>query len=439
MARDTTELSDWLREAWSSGATLSSPKLNASPRGAVSGYRYYAGYADAFVADVVARLPDQTSNVLDPWNGSGTTTSVVAAHGIDAHGFDLNPAAVVIAKARMLQADTAPSLLPLARELLAAIESDAPVSDDDLLLRWMTPRAVAAVRRLAATINRALIEIEPPLEPTRLSSEMSSLASLFYLALFQVVRQALSGFAGSNPTWIRQRVTDQEKVDLDLRTLRPALLRVMPALATTVKNRGLSKFGQGRIGIAVADSAELPLADGSVEAVITSPPYCTRIDYAVATLPELAALGVNGDQLRTLRERLIGTPTRDGSFPVSDARWGEHANALLHLVAAHRSQGSVSYYLPFFSQYFAGMWRSLSEIGRIVAPGRPIVLVVQDSYYKEIHVDVPGVISDMATSLGWNSLARREFQARTMANINSHASKYRTRAFATEAVLAFSR
>lgn len=439
MTGDSTELSNWLREAWASDETLSSPKLNGTPRGATSGYRYYAGYAATFVADVVARLPEGTSNVLDPWNGSGTTTSVVAAHGIDAHGFDLNPAAVVIAKARMLQSDTAPSLLPLARELLAATESDAFVSDDDLLLRWMTPRTVTAVRRLAATINRALIDIEPPLEPARLSSEMSSLAALFYLALFQVVRKALSDFAGSNPTWIRQNVAEQEKVDIDLRTLRPSLLRVMPELALTVKNRGVPQSGQGRIGIAVADSAELPLEEDSVQAVITSPPYCTRIDYAVATLPELAALGVNGDELRTLRDRLIGTPTRDGSSPTSDTRWGTHATTLLHQVAAHGSAGSASYYLPFFSQYFAGMWRSLSEIGRIVAPGRPIVLVVQDSYYKEIHVDVPRVIADMAASLGWDSLARREFPARTMANINVHASKYRTRAFATEAVLAFSR
>src|SRR5205823_5512604 len=118
---------------------------------------------------------------------------------------------------------------------------------------------------------------------------------------------------------------------------------------------------------------ELPIADGSVEAVITSPPYCTRIDYAIATLPELAVLGMGGEELRALRDRLIGTPTRDGSVAGSDERWGKTATGFMRQVAEHPSHASGSYYLSFFSQYFAGMWRSLSEIGRVVAPGRPIV------------------------------------------------------------------
>lgn len=402
-------------------------------------YRYYAGYADTFVADVVGRLPEPTGMLLDPWNGSGTTTSVAAAHGIEARGFDLNPAAVVISKARLLQSDVAPSLLPLTRKLLAAVEADPPLSEDDLLLRWMTPRAAVAVRRLAATINRSLIEFDDEPNATRLPSEMSSLAALFYVALFRVVRRALGRFVGTNPTWLRQKVADDDKVDLDLRTLRPWLLHVMGELAETVNGRGLPEPGQGRIEIAVADSGQLPMQNGAAQAVITSPPYCTRIDYAVATLPELAALGMTGSEFRALRDRLIGTPTRDGSFAISDVRWGKTATGFLRQVADHRSHASGGYYLSFFSQYFVGMWRSLSEIGRVVASDRPIVLVVQDSYYKELHADIPRVMCEMADRLGWSPLARRDFQVKTKANINAGTRKYRQPTLATESVLAFSR
>lgn len=437
--RDARQLSAWLRDAWAGDSALSSPKLPASAGNTANWYRYYAGYADAFVADVVGRLPESTGTVLDPWNGAGTTTSVAAAHGIDAQGFDINPAAAVISKARVLQSDVAPSLLPLTRELLAAVEPNARVADDDLLLHWMTPRGAAAVRRLAATINRALVESDGPPEAARLASEMSSLAALSYLALFRVVRQALAQFAATNPTWLRQRVAEEEKVDLDLRTLRPSLLRAMTELAETVRGSGLPEHGHGRIGIAVADSGELPIPDGSVEAVITSPPYCTRIDYAVATLPELATLGLSRKEFRELRDRLIGTPTRDGSFARSDLRWGNTATAFLRQVADHASHASEGYYLSFFSQYFAGMWRSLSELGRVVASGRPIVLVVQNSHYKEIHADIPGVMSEMADSLGWNALARRDFPVKTKANVNAATRKYRQTGLATEAVLAFAR
>src|SRR4051794_18847070 len=39
----------------------------------------------------------------------------------------------------------------------------------------------------------------------------------------------------------------------------------------------------------LADSRSLPLADESADFVLTSPPYCTRIDYVVSTSFELAA------------------------------------------------------------------------------------------------------------------------------------------------------
>jgi hypothetical protein len=439
VGHDARQLSACLRDAWACDRGLSSPKLPASAGDTAHWYRYYAGYADAFVADVVGRLPESTGVLLDPWNGAGTTTSVAAAYGIDAQGFDINPAAVVISKARLLQSDVAPSLLPLTRELLTAVEPDAHVEDGDLLLRWMTRRAAVAVRRLAATFNRALVKRDGRHHVAPLASEMSSLAAVFYLALFRVVRRALARFAGTNPTWLRQKVAAHEKVDLDLRTLRPSLLRTMAELAATVDGRGLPEHGQRQIDIAVADSGALPIPESSVEAVITSPPYCTRIDYGVATLPELAALGMSDKEFRALRDRLIGTPTRDGSFARSDLRWGKTATGFLRQVADHDSHASQGYYLSFFSQYFTGMSNSLAEIGRVVGPGRPIVLVVQDSHYKEIHADIPGVMCDMAENLGWTSLARRDYQVKTRANINPATRRYRQTALATEAVLAFSR
>jgi hypothetical protein len=110
MGPDTRELSALLKEAWARDSDLASPKLSTSANETTHWYRYYAGYADAFVADVVGRLPESTGVLLDPWNGAGTSTSVAAAHGIDAQGFDINPAAVVISKARLLQCDVASSL-----------------------------------------------------------------------------------------------------------------------------------------------------------------------------------------------------------------------------------------------------------------------------------------------------------------------------------------
>ncbi|MFL6161797.1 MAG: hypothetical protein ACJ74U_06170 [Jatrophihabitantaceae bacterium] len=82
-------------------------------------YRYYAGYTQGFVEDMLAALEIEfKAIVLDPWNGAGTTTVAAAATGFTAVGFDLNPAAGLIARARLLASDVADSLVPLRGRIL---------------------------------------------------------------------------------------------------------------------------------------------------------------------------------------------------------------------------------------------------------------------------------------------------------------------------------
>lgn len=55
-------------------------------------FDFYAGYSTSFVADVLLywNLPGN-SVILDPWNGSGTTTDIASKMGYKAIGYDLNP------------------------------------------------------------------------------------------------------------------------------------------------------------------------------------------------------------------------------------------------------------------------------------------------------------------------------------------------------------
>src|SRR5207244_1397194 len=97
--------------------TVRSPKLtSARSRG---WYRYYAGYSPEFVEDALASLDlEDGATILDPWNGSGTTTAVAHERGYSALGYDANPALVLAARARLVGADVAESLHPLAQDIL---------------------------------------------------------------------------------------------------------------------------------------------------------------------------------------------------------------------------------------------------------------------------------------------------------------------------------
>ena len=118
--------------------------------------------------------------------------------------------------------------------------------------------------------------------------------------------------------------------------------------------------------------------------------------------------------------------------------WGRDCLKFLKMVEDHPSKGSGNYYHKIFVQYYATVTDSLREIDRVLLPGGECILVVQDSYYKEVKVDVAGHVSQMARNLGWKIKHRYDFEAKlVMARINPKVKKYRNQATATESVLWF--
>src|SRR5690625_690814 len=67
-----------------------------------------------------------------------------------------------------------------------------------------------------------------------------------------------------------------------------------------------TKVGEVQLGI--ASSHNLPLQSQSIDSVITSPPYCTRIDYPIMTRLELALLHIVDEEFEQLRRQMIGAP-----------------------------------------------------------------------------------------------------------------------------------
>jgi DNA modification methylase len=381
-----------------------------------------------------------TTTVLDPWNGAGTTTATAARSGLRAIGLDINPAAVVIAKSRLLASDVASSLLPLGRDAIGhARHRDDQAAQGDLLLRWLMPATAAHVRRLERAIGVVMV---PSGESRRLTEatavdDVSSLAALFYVALFRTTRQLLEPFFTSNPTWIRLKADPQQRV----RASFPAIAARFGEHVAVLRNAAEANSQPSRrhsSEVKLASSDKIPLRRSSVGAVLTSPPYCTRIDYAVATLPELAVMGYDWPFVQALRAQLIGTPTITKRVSGGRRPTGDRVEKLLETVANHPSYAAKSYFLRFYEQYFAKMRESLVEVHRVTRPGAPIVLVVQDSWFKEIRVDTPAILSEMGQSLGWNLIGEHQFDVRTRATAHPHRAT-RTTSRATETVSVFSR
>jgi hypothetical protein len=194
------------------------------------------------------------------------------------------------------------------------------------------------------------------------------------------------------------------------------------------------------VKIVLGSSEAIPRPVGSVDLVVGSPPYCTRIDYAVATAIELAILRYGDKTFDALRRDLMGTSTVPASEVVPDRAWGRTCNRFLAQLYSHRSKASKTYYFKNHLQYFQSLYRSIQDVARILRPRGGCILVLQDSHYKEIHNNVPQIAKEMA--LESELLLRRKWRfiaTRSMVRVNRRAKKYLRSRTNVEAVLCFER
>lgn len=410
--------------------TFPNPKVTSGTNNQDSWYRYYAGYSSDFVRYSLDSLAPNAGAVLDPWNGSGTTTVVAAGRRQNAYGFDVNPVTVVIARARLLGIGVQGSINALAADIA---EHAQPLRIADEPLRfWFSPDSAAQLRAIELSIRRLLIDSAASGAALQEVDSLSPLASFFYTALFRTVRALAAPTSGTNPTWWKK--------PLDGDVLRIPKRHILDTFRATAADlaRGLHReaFGaQTSVRLGVGDSRDLPLPDASVGAVVTSPPYCTRMDYGIATRPELAVLRFGDDELSTLRGAMVGTPTITGEDQ-DDEALGEKAATFLRAVRDHPSRASQGYYTKYFRQYYAAMDSSLREMRRVAVPGAPVVMVIQDGYYKDVHNDVPGIVADIAGMHGFTLETRQDFHiSRTIGGMNPSSRRYRSASSAIESVV----
>jgi len=419
-------------------ATVRSPKLAPSASSS-PGSKYYAGFSEGFVDDLIRHLELPESGViLDPWNGAGTTTTVATRAGRHARGYDINPVLVTVGKSRLLGADVVEGLDALTHQVLARAREVEVEVDDEPLSQWFTRGTATYLRGIERSVQAHLVT---PAADAKMATPsgldgMSSLSASFYVVLFETVRSFLSTYTSTNPTWFKvkpdERVSlGKDQIDARFRVVERRHHRHLLELTAW------PQAGDGTGVIMLGNSRAIPLDDHTMDACITSPPYLTRIDYPVLTRPELAILGVgDGDLMRQMRDNTIGTTTVAKHKPAQSAEWGTYINEVLDKVKTHKSRASKTYYLSYYLQYYDSVYQSLAELRRVMKPKAPCALVVQDSYYKDLHIDLARGLAEMAASLGWTDVSRVDFRVpHRMANMNPAARQYRRGVSATESLL----
>lgn len=393
---------------------ICSPKRQASgDRRTISDwYGYYAGYSIGFVRDALSVLkPRADGLILDPWNGAGTSTAAASLLGFSSFGSDINPVMAVISRSRSASDVDLQRLEARIRGL-----GTSAGKDDGLHLPLFSEETCFEISRLRR------IALRSPFESLPLLSDDDC---VLLTALFLMVRKLATPYQGSNPAWWKSNGnavisrTASEIDDLYLQSIRE-LVQALDREAIQTSTKVVPPK------IEICSSAQIPLPDSTVSAVITSPPYLTRLDYVKAMRYELAVLLGEDSERDELRRQMIGS-VMGGLAPAVNAHWGDEAGAVLdHALAAakEKSRGDGAYYFGTFARYFSQLYESFAELHRVLECGGQVAIVVQGSRHRGRVIDLPVVVEQMGASLGWSTVRAVAWPTRDLARINTHSRKY---------------
>ena len=413
-----------------------SPKRKAHGPGLDGWYPYYAGFSYEFVAAILPELIDKSraklrAVVLDPWAGSGTTTAAALHLGYTSLGFDLNPAVVPIANAKLATAGELDSLTGLLETCLGATRAVVRAgigADPGALQHWLPPTA--------AKFSRASIEWLCAHDGVSATHELTPGTALAALCVLYGVREYAIDRKRSNASWVSPNPSLPR---LRIDSLMKAILGHAQTIIANRPPCPLSRSSCCRVH--VGDARALSVPSTSVDLVFSSPPYCTRVDYVRQTGFELAALaGLTHATSRELRHTLMGTTTIRGVELQSAMPLPPGISELLRAIRTHQSHRSEAYYGRNIRQYFEDAALAVAEFSRVLRPGGKAVLVLQNSYYKEIEIELSRNYCELGEAVGLRStvLARNPVR-RTMTTINSRSRKYREERTYTEDVILLER
>ncbi|MDO9022941.1 MAG: DNA methyltransferase [Deltaproteobacteria bacterium] len=416
-----------------------SPKRLLSNRGLDAWYPYYAGFSTAFARRVLECLNLPTrSRVLDPWNGSGTTTCAAYELGLSAIGIDLNPVASVIAAGKLAAIVLDEDVLGRAIDALAErFRGRSTAHHSDALSVWLEPQSAGLMSRLVEQAK--LVGEGTAVRSRRLKVEtgFSPVSSFLLLCLLRSGRQLAIKRCWSNPTWVKVR----EPASVKASEWREAFVHTARAFLREASSRKTGVAGHARL--MTADARDMASLEGGADVILTSPPYCTRIDYAMTTGFELAALGLGAEMdFRALRENLMGTPViRGNPGDIAASVFSSGVENTLRRVSEHPSWASNGYYRRNLQQYFLDAQAAVAGMSKVLRPGGVGIVIVQNSYYKEIEIDLPELYADMARHVGFSEASVlfhvpvRSF----FAGINGRAARHLAERTYRESVVAMSK
>ena len=361
----------------------------------------------------IEALTSPGDTVLDPMCGSGTTLVEAVDSGRRAIGCDIDPLARLIAAVKLTPVDASEVIRIGVEVLLAArrrVRDDRPGLERGLGARFDSKtRKFVDYWFLPAQQLELLALVE---EIERLPDEQSR--SFFRLVLSSTIIAKSGGvsrardLAHTRPHRVESKTPKSAFSEFEQRLARisrdaevagslPAAGRPPPRAprARPAESPIAGPSSPPSFEVRAARAERTGLESGSVDLVVTSPPYANgAIDYMRAHKFSLVWLGLEIDALTSLRREYLG---HDAQASTSGGELPEHCEAILgRLFALDRRKAGV------LRRYFGEMEDVFRETRRVVRQDGAAVVVVGTSVLRGIDVETPFCLAALAQRVGFD-------------------------------------
>jgi DNA modification methylase len=305
--------------------------------------------------------------VLDPFCGTGTTIIACQEMGIDSMGIDVHSPAVFAATVKSRKYDVS-----ALKEASTALLSE----------RFQKPFSMPVSPLVKRMFARYTLEDVFFFRDRILSMKDRDARDFLLLALMNVAMKCSYAWKDGAVIKIRKHPVPP------LRKLLSRHIRFM------VKDFKRLKRVKSRCSVGFGDARRTGIPAGSVDAVITSPPYLNKIEYSrIYAIEEELFFSRAG--LRPLRSH-VGV--HDSDIADADRKLRE-----IDERACCNAQSIA---------YFSDMWEVIKELYRVCRDGAKVGMVVGNGCFPEGVVDSDMILSQMAEKAGFKALEVRVLSKR---------------------------
>ena len=401
------------------GSGAEDNRLRSEDRAAHDWYRFVLSFPPHLVRTYLDRFGVTAGQcVLDPFCGTGTTLVECKKLGIASVGIERNPIAHFASRTK-LDWNVDPDRLVAHAEKIAA-RAAASLRDDGIADEVPLPSFALNGTMAAGPLRELLPEARAILLKDSISARPLHKVLVLLEALTNIERREFSG-----PERLAlARVIVQEASNLHFgpevgvgppRGDAPVIAPWLGAVRSIADDlRQLGDHGSIPAEVHLTDARQLTevIAPGSVDAVITSPPYPNEKDYTRTTRLESVILGFihNKAELRALKQELVRSNTRsvytidtDDQLVVNHGEIQRIADEIeRRRIELGKTSGFERMYARVTKLYFGGMVRHLASLRSILRPGARLAYVVGDqASYLRVMIRTGAILADLARGLGY--------------------------------------